>query len=117
MVSWLLGGVEICLALHFLGHDVGIAHGLIIESLGQALKAAGFAVPGALGVQEGGYIVICQLFGLSPEMAIALSLMKRLREVGLGVPALLAWHHLAARRRSGGCSRGHGLASDAEDAP
>lgn len=97
MVSWLLGGVEICVALHFLGHDVGIAQGLIIESLGQALKAAGFAIPGALGVQEGGYVIICQLFGLSPEMALALSLMKRLREVALGVPALLAWHHLEAR--------------------
>ncbi|WP_428491246.1 lysylphosphatidylglycerol synthase domain-containing protein [Rhodopila sp.] len=93
MISWLLGGVEVCLALHFLGHDVGIVPGLIIESLGQALKAAGFAVPGALGIQEGGYIIIGQLFGLSPEMAIALSLMKRLREVALGVPALLAWPH------------------------
>jgi uncharacterized membrane protein YbhN (UPF0104 family) len=97
MVSWLLGGVEVCLALHFLGHDVGIVPGLIIESIGQALKAVGFAVPGALGIQEGGYIVICQVFGLSPEMAIALSLMKRLREVGLGVPGLLAWHHAEAR--------------------
>jgi putative membrane protein len=97
MVSWLLGGVEVCLALHFLGHDVGLVPGLIIESLGQALKAVGFPVPGALGVQEGGYIVICQMFGLSPEMAIALSLMKRLREVGLGVPGLLAWHRAEAR--------------------
>lgn len=97
MVSWLLGGVEVCLALHFLGHDVGIVPGLIIESLGQALKAVGFAVPGALGVQEGGYIVICQMFSLSPEVAIALSLMKRLREVGLGVPGLLAWHRAEAR--------------------
>lgn len=96
-VSWLLGGYEVCLALHFLGHDVDITTGLIIESLGQALKAAGFAVPGALGVQEGGYIVICQAFGLSPEVAIALSLMKRLREVVQGVPALLAWHRLEAR--------------------
>jgi putative membrane protein len=97
MVSWLLGGIEVCLALHFLGHDLGIVPGLIIESLGQALKAVGFAVPGALGVQEGGYIVICQLFGLSPEVAIALSLIKRLREVTLGVPALLAWHRTEAR--------------------
>ena len=95
--SWLLGGVEVWLALHFLGHDVGIGAALAIESLGQALKAAGFAVPGALGVQEGGYIVICQLFGLSPEVAIALSLTKRLREVLLGAPALVAWQRLEAR--------------------
>ena len=96
-VSWLLGGFEVCLALHFLGQDVGIVPGLVIESLGQALKAAGFAVPGALGIQEGGYIVVCRAFGLTPEIAIALSLMKRLREVALGLPALLAWHYLEGK--------------------
>ncbi len=98
MASWLLGGIEVCLALHFLRHDVGFGPGLVIESLGQALKTAGFAVPGALGVQEGGYVVVCQLFGLAPDVAIALSLMKRLREVALGVPSLVAWQRLEARR-------------------
>ncbi len=94
LISWLLGGIEVCLALHFLGRDVSISAGLIIESLGQALKAAGFAVPGALGVQEGGYVVVCGLFGLSPELAIALSLIKRLREIALGLPGLAAWRWL-----------------------
>jgi putative membrane protein len=98
-VSWLLGGVEVCLALHVLGHGIGIGTGLVVESLGQALKAAGFAVPGALGVQEGGYIVICGLFNVPPEAAIALSLTKRLREVVLGLPALAAWHGLERRVR------------------
>lgn len=90
-VSWLLGGVEVCLALHVLGTDVGLAEGTVIEALGQALKAAGFAIPGALGVAEGGYVAVCHLFGLSPELAVALGLVKRLREVALGVPALAAW--------------------------
>lgn len=97
---WLLGGVEVCVALHFLGHDVGIVPGLIIESLGQALKSVGFAVPGALGVQEGGYIVICQVLGLSPEVAIALSLMKRLREVALGIPGLILWQRTEAKAKA-----------------
>lgn len=97
MVSWLLGGIEVCLALHFLGHDVGIGPGLIIESLGQAVKAVGFAVPGALGVQEGGYVVICQALGLSPEVALALSLIKRLREVALGIPGLIFWQRAEAK--------------------
>lgn len=100
MCSWLLGGVEVCLALHLLGKDVSIGTGLVIESLGQAAKALGFAVPGALGVQEGGYIIVCGAFGLSAELAIALSLLKRLREVVLGIPALIAWQHCEARLRS-----------------
>ncbi len=93
-ISWLLGTFEVCLALHCLGHDVSLAAGLVIESLCQAVKAAGFVVPGALGVSEGGYIVVGGLFGLSPAVAIALSLVKRLREIGLGLPALAAWQWL-----------------------
>jgi putative membrane protein len=100
MCSWLLGGVEVCLALHLLGADVSIGTGLVIESLGQAAKAMGFAVPGALGVQEGGYIIVCGAFGLSAELAIALSLLKRLREIMLGIPALIAWQHGEPRRRT-----------------
>ena len=91
---WMLGGVEVCLALHFLGTDAPLATGLVIESLGQASKAAGFVVPGALGVQEGGYIVVCGLFGLPPDVAIALSLVKRLREIALGLPGIAAWRWL-----------------------
>jgi putative membrane protein len=91
LASWLLGGVEVCLVLHFCGHDVALSSGMIIESLGQAAKAAGFAVPGAIGVQEGGYVVVCGLLGIAPEMAIALSLVKRLREVVLGLPGLIVW--------------------------
>jgi putative membrane protein len=97
LACWLLGGGEVCVALHFLGHDVSLGDGLIIESIGQALKSVGFAVPGALGVQEGGYIIVCQVLGLSPEVAIALSLMKRLREVALGIPGLILWQRTEAR--------------------
>lgn len=94
LLSWLLGGIEVCLVLHFFGHDIGLGAGMIIESLGQAAKAVGFAVPGAIGVQEGGYVVVCRLLGIAPEVAIALSLVKRLREVVLGVPGLVLWRRI-----------------------
>ncbi len=97
MVSWLLGSIEICIALHFLGHDVSLGAGLVIESLSQAAKSAGFAVPGALGVSEGAFIIVGGLFGLSPQMSIALALIKRLREIALGLPALAAWQWLEHR--------------------
>ncbi len=94
MVSWLLGAVEVCLALHYLGHDRGLGAGLVIEALGQAVKAAGFVVPGALGVSEGGFVVVGGLFGIPPAASIALALIKRLREIVLGLPALAAWQWL-----------------------
>ncbi|MBV9975308.1 MAG: flippase-like domain-containing protein [Hyphomicrobiales bacterium] len=97
LISWLLGSVEVWLAFRLIGSDVELATALVIESLGQAFKAVGFAVPAALGVQEGGYVIVCGLYGLSPEVAIALSLIKRLREIALGLPALAAWQWLESR--------------------
>jgi uncharacterized membrane protein YbhN (UPF0104 family) len=69
---------------------------MLLESLGQAIRGAAFAIPGALGVQEGGYLLLAPLAGLSPETALALSLAKRARELLLGVPGLL-YLHLAER--------------------
>jgi len=89
--SWLLGAGETWLALRFLGHPVGLATAIAIESLGETVRTAAFAVPGALGVQEGGFLVLGRIFGFPPEVAIALSLSKRVREVALGVPGLVAW--------------------------
>jgi uncharacterized membrane protein YbhN (UPF0104 family) len=78
--------------LHALGVPVGFRDATIIESLGQAFRAVGFAVPGGLGVQEGGVLLICTLLGIGPQTAIELSLLRRIRELALGVPALTAWY-------------------------
>jgi putative membrane protein len=98
LVSWLLGGLEVMIGLHLLGVSVDFREALIIESLGQAARAVGFAIPGSLGVQEGGFVLVCALFGISPQTAIELSLLKRIREVALGVPALIVWQVVEARR-------------------
>lgn len=98
LVSWILGGVEVWAALHVLGIDVDPRGALIIESLGQAFKSMGFAIPGALGVQEGGLILACSLVGVSPQGAIELSLLKRIRELTLGIPGLIAWQWIEGRR-------------------
>ncbi len=98
LVSWLLGGLEVMIGLHLLGVSVDFREALIIESLGQAARAAGFAIPGSLGVQEGGFVLVCAMFGISPQTAIELSLLKRIREVALGVPALIVWQVVEARR-------------------
>jgi len=52
----------------------------------------------ALGAQEGGLVLLCALFGIPPEQAIALSLVKRVPDVVLGVPSLLAWQIMEWQR-------------------
>jgi putative membrane protein len=92
LIGWLVGTAEVYLVLRLLGSPIGWDDALMLESLGQAIRAAGFAIPGSLGVQEGGYLLLGPLVGLRPETALALSLAKRAREVLLGVPGLLYLH-------------------------
>ena len=96
LVGWVIGTAEVYLILQLLRFPVGWSDALLLESLGQAVRAAGFAIPGSLGIQEGGYLLLAPLAGLRPETALALSLAKRAREVLLGVPGL--WYlHLSER--------------------
>jgi hypothetical protein len=88
---WLLGTGEVWLAMYLLGHPIGLGEALILESLGVAVRAAAFAVPGALGVQEGAFILLGALVGVPSETALALSLVKRVRELALGLPGLIVW--------------------------
>jgi putative membrane protein len=89
--SWIVGAGEVWLALYFLGQPIDLQQAVLLESLGQAVRTAAFVVPGALGVQEGGYLVLGTVLGLTPDTALALSLAKRVREIVLGVPGLLVW--------------------------
>lgn len=91
VVSWLLGTGETWLALRFLGHPVDLTTALVIESFGEAVRTAAFPIPGALGVQEGSFVMLGEFFGLAPGVSLALSLAKRVRELGLGIPGLIVW--------------------------
>ncbi|GBQ79928.1 hypothetical protein AA13595_0164 [Gluconacetobacter johannae DSM 13595] len=101
LAGWSLGAVEVCLILHFMGQDRSLASGFVIESVGQAAKSAGFAIPGALGVSEGGFVIIGSLFGLPPAVSIGLSLIKRLREIAWGLPSLAGWQWMEIHWRPG----------------
>jgi hypothetical protein len=58
---------------------------------------AAFVVPGGWGLQEGAYVVLGQMVGLEPEIALALSLATRARELMTGVPALIVWQFIEGR--------------------
>ena len=96
--AWLFGVAEIWIALGCMGLKPGLGECLVLESLGQALRSAAFSVPGALGVQEGGFIMLGSLYGMGPEACLALSLVKRVPDLVLGIPGLLAWHLLETHR-------------------
>lgn len=92
LIGWFVGTVEVYWILQLLGSPVSWSDALLLESVGQAIRGAAFAIPGALGVQEGGYLLLASLVGLHPETGLALSLAKRARELMLGLPGLLYLH-------------------------
>jgi uncharacterized membrane protein YbhN (UPF0104 family) len=49
-----------------------------------------FVVPSGLGAQEGAFLLLAGAAGLPTEVALALSLVKRGREICAGTPALVA---------------------------
>jgi putative membrane protein len=98
LAGWIIGAFEIWIALLFMGHPLSFAEALVIESLAQALRGAVFVMPGALGVQEGGLIALSAVFGLTAPSALALSLVKRMADVVVSLPGLIAWQVLEGRR-------------------
>lgn len=93
---WQLAGMvvasfEVWFVLYLLGHPVSIGAAIAIESLTLAVRHFAFFVPGGLGVQEAGLVLFGNLAGLPAEVSVTLSLAKRFREIGFGVPALLSW--------------------------
>jgi len=96
--GFVVGSSETWLALRWLGHPVSVADALVLESLTQAAKSVFFMVPAALGVQEAGLVGVGLLLGLGSDVALALSLAKRMREVLFGLPALAAWQWMEGRK-------------------
>jgi putative membrane protein len=107
LAVWFFGAIEVWIVLRFMGYPIDFGDAVVIESLLHAARGTAFAVPGALGAQEGALIVLCAIFGVPPEAALALSLVKRIPDLVIGVPGLLGWQAMegwrfhSARRPAG----------------
>jgi putative membrane protein len=99
LAGWIVAAALAALALALMGEPLPLWRVAALESLIFAIRGAAFIIPGAIGVQEAGYLLLAQAIGLDPQVAVALSLVKRARDVVLGVPALLVWQALEMRPR------------------
>ena len=94
--AWALGAGETWLVLQALGVDASPGQAFVVESLGMAARSAGFAVPGALAIQEGGFVLAAAAVGLPGVAALSLSLVKRVRELLIGLAGLACWRLVRA---------------------
>ena len=99
LVGWFGGAFGAWLILKFIDHPLPYLSVVAIESILFAIRNAAFIVPSGIGVQEGAYALLGPLFGLPVEVALALSLIKRARDITIGVPVLLGWQAAESRLR------------------
>ena len=79
------------LGFRLVGAPIGLMPALAIEALLHGALTASFFVPGNIGVQEAAYVGLAAAFGVPPQAALSVSLLRRARDMALGIPILLAW--------------------------
>ncbi len=97
-LSWIASGVATWAAFRLMGLDVDVAAVLAVEAVVYGARSLGFMVPSGVGVQEVAYAAVAPLVGIPAEAAVALSLIKRGRDIAIGAPALLVWQGMEGRR-------------------
>ena len=83
LVGWLVGSLEVYLVLRWLNVSASFGVALAIDAFGTGIKFLAFSIPGALGVLEGGYMLVFSAFGLGGGLGLSFTLIRRLR--------MLAW--------------------------
>jgi putative membrane protein len=96
-VAWIASAVGAWLGLLLIGAHLDLGAVIAIESLVYAIRSAAVLIPNALGVQEAAYALLAPLFGLGAELGLALSVLKRARDIAIGVPVLLIWQTAEGR--------------------
>jgi len=98
LVAWIGTGVGGWITFRLLGADISLIDAIAIEGVLHAVMAMAFLVPGHAGVQEAAYVALGAAFGISPEVALGASLLRRARDLAVGIPVLLAWQAIEVRR-------------------
>ncbi len=98
LLSWLGTAIGTWLAYRLMAMPIDLPTAIAIEALLHVALAIGFLVPGTVGVQEAAFAGIGGIFGLPAEASLAVSLLSRARDLVLGVPILLGWQAIEARR-------------------
>jgi putative membrane protein len=91
LVCWVLTAVQMWLTLRLMDVPIGFGKVVVIDSLAFGIRAVAFMVPSGIGVQEGAFILLGGLFGVGAQTALALSLIRRGRDLVIAIPTLVGW--------------------------
>ncbi len=88
LAGWGIGMFELYVTLYFLGTEVSFLDLWIIESVAQLVRVCSFFIPMGLGALEGGLVLIFSSIGLTADLGLAVSFLRRIKEllwVGVGL--------------------------------
>jgi putative membrane protein len=98
LLGWIGTAIGTWIGFNLLGVDLDLDDAIAIEALLHAVLAVAFVVPGYAGVQEAAYAGLGMLFGVPPDIAVGMSLLRRAKDLAIGIPVLLVWQFLEVRR-------------------
>jgi putative membrane protein len=98
LAGWIASGLWLWVIFRVMGLTAGLWTAIAIQALVEGLRSATVFIPASVGIQEVGYAALAPVFGLTPEIGIAVSLLRRARDIIVAVPVLLLWQMLEGRR-------------------
>lgn len=89
--GWMAESIEVFIILQFLGGPTSLLSAFSIGALAVFIKGGSFFIPGSLGAQDGGNVLLLQAFGYSDVTGLTFALLRRFRElvwIGIGLLCL-----------------------------
>ncbi len=90
-LGWMAESMEVFGIIYLLGGSVSVLSALSIGALAVFIKGGSFFIPGSLGAQDAGNLLLLQAFGYSDVTGITFALLRRFRElvwIGIGLLCL-----------------------------
>ena len=96
--GWIGSGLWLWAVLTAMDVRAGLWTAIAIQALVEGLRSATVFIPASVGIQEAGYAALAPVFGLSPELGLAVSLIRRARDIVVALPVILIWQGIESRR-------------------
>jgi len=90
-LGWLAEALEVFVIISYLGGPATALSAVSIGALSVLIKGGTFFIPGSLGAQDGGNLLLLKAFGYSDVTGITFALLRRFRElvwIGIGLLCL-----------------------------
>lgn len=94
LAGWVLEAMEVYVILLYLGEPIDVWTALSIDALSTLIKGGTFFVPGSVGAQEAGNLMLLMAYGYSDVTGMTFALLRRVRElvwiaIGVGCLAMM----------------------------